>query len=570
MSPTPPKALDDTSAQVDSLAHDVWETGLDESPLSATFLGDPRGADRLDERGPAARARREAQAKGFQQWLQALPLLPATTEAGLTQRVLARSLADSIEEFRHHLWQIEVDQLFGPHLLLAQVLSIQPVTTPKEAEDVAKRIEATPELFAQWQGDLEEGLAAGRLAPKIAVERVIGQLEAMSTTPSNASPYASPIARLPATWSAADRERATARIHAAIDVAAKPALARLLGFLKARVLPTARTKPGVCHVPGGEAAYAWRVRSQTTTDLSPQAIHAIGLEELDKNRREILEIARAEGHTGDMTSYLVKLAADPRFRLTTREQILERYRVACARMNARLPEVFGLLPRRAFVVKPIEAYAEKDAPAAYYQPGPESRPADPGIFYANTRDPESWPTYDFENLCFHEAVPGHHLQISVAQETAGLPALRRHGGFTAYLEGWAHYTERLADEMGMYSTPYDRVGMLTAQSWRAARLVVDTGLHALGWSREQAVELLDSIRGGSPGDVRNEVDRYIVWPGQALAYKIGSRTITEIRERTKRRLGARFSLSGFHDEVLRHGALPLALLGEVVDRWPGA
>ena len=564
-----PAAQGDAAAQLEALAHDVWEFGLEESPISATFLGDPRGNARLDERGPAARARREAQARAFQRRLETLPALPSTSEAGLTQRVLARNLADAVEENRHHLWQLDVDQLFGPHLILAQALTIQPVATPKEAEDVARRVEASRECFAQWQGDLEEGLAAGRLPARIGVERVISQLEGLSTTPAAASPYAMPVKRLPAAWSAPDRERAAARIHAAVESAAKPAAGRLLEFLKERVLPSARTQPGLCHVPGGEAAYAWRVRSQTTTDLSPKAIHAIGLEELEKNRREILTIAHAEGHAGDVPSFLAKLAADPRLRLSTREQILERYRAICARMNARLPEIFGRLPQRAYVVKPIEAYAEKDAPAAYYQPGPESRPADPGIFYANTRDPESWPTYDFEALCFHEAVPGHHLQISVAQETPGLPALRRHGGFTAYLEGWAHYTERLADELGLYSTPYDRVGMLSGQAWRAARLVVDTGLHALGWSRDEAIELMDSIRGGSPGDVRNEVDRYIVWPGQALAYKIGSRTITELRERTQRRLGARFALAGFHDEVLRHGALPLALLGEVVDRWQG-
>ncbi len=567
--PVPPTAPGDTAAQVDALAHDVWEVSLDESPISATFLGDPRGNAKLDERGPAARSRREAQARAFQGRLAALPLLPTTSEAGLTQRVLARTLADSIEENRHHLWQLDVDQIFGPHLVLAQVLGQQPIATPKDAEDVARRIEASRESFAQWQGDVEEGLAAGRLPARIAVERVLPQLENLSTTPAAASPYALPVTRLPATWSASDRERAAARIHAAVESTAKPAAARLLAFLKERVLPNARTQPGLCHVPGGEAAYAWRVRAQTTTDLSPQAIHAIGLEELEENRREILTIARADGHTGDVPSFLAKLAADTRLRLATREQILERYRAICARMNARLPEIFGRLPQRAYVVKPMEAYLEKDGTAAFYLQGPESRPADPGIFYANTRDPESWPTYDFEALCFHEAVPGHHLQIAVAQETPGLPALRRHGGFNAYLEGWAHYTERLADELGMYSTPYDRVGMLSAQAWRAGRLVVDTGLHALGWSREEAIELMDSIRGGSSSDVRNEVDRYIIWPGQALAYKIGSRTITEMRERTRSRLGARFTLAGFHDEVLGHGALPLALLGEVVDRWQG-
>jgi uncharacterized protein (DUF885 family) len=564
--PPAPAQAQAHAAQVDALAHDVWEFGLDESPVSATFLGDPRGADRLDERGPAARARREKRLRELQQRLHAIPELPTTEEAGLTQRVLARSLADGIEEYRHHLWQIDVDQLFGPHLILAQVLAMQPIATPKDAHDVAARIRALEPCFAGWQGDLDEGLAAGRVPPRIAVERVLAQLAGLAEKPPEASPYAAPVRRLPATWSSADRHEASARIHDAIAEVARPACLKLHDSIEQRVLPRARTAPGLCHVPGGDAAYRWRVRSQTTTDLTPQQIHEIGREELEKNTREIQEIARSEGLPGDVPTFLTRIAADPRFRLATREQILERYRAICARMQARLPEWFGLLPKRHFEVKPIEAYAEKDAPAAYYQPGPEGR-EDPGVFYANTRDPQSWPTYDFEALCFHEAVPGHHLQIAIAQELPGLPAVRRHGGFNAYMEGWAHYTERFADEVGMYSSAFDRVGMLTAQGWRAARLVVDTGLHALGWTREQAIELMDQIRGGSPGDVRNEVDRYIVWPGQALSYKIGSRSITEIRTRTQARLGARFDLRGFHDEVLRHGALPLALLGEVLDRW---
>jgi uncharacterized protein (DUF885 family) len=260
--PVPPAASGATAAQVDALAHDVWELSLDESPISATFVGDPRGSDRLDERGPAARTRREAQARAFERRLEALPLLPATSEAGLTQRVLARNLADAVEENRHHLWQIEMDQLFGPHLLLAQLLTLQPVTTPKDAEDVARRIEASRELFAQWQGDLEEGLAAGRLAPRIAVERVIGQLEGLSTTPRRPRPTPC-------------RSRASRR-RSAPTVSAR--LAHPRGHRRRRrpwpacspsaraVLP-ARTQPGLCHVPGA-GRLRWRVRNQTTTDLT--------------------------------------------------------------------------------------------------------------------------------------------------------------------------------------------------------------------------------------------------------------------------------------------------------------
>lgn len=566
--PAPSRSTADavTAAAVERLAEDVWQWGLAESPVSCTYLGDHRADDRLDDHSRAARERRARAVAGFSERLAALPLLPATSSAGLTQRVLRRTLDDHAAEQVHRLWEQDVDQLFGLHLTLANLMAMQPVGTPAAVDALVARLADAPRAFADWAHDLEDGLAAGRTPPEVAVERTLTQLTAMAAAPAATSPYAAAVARLPAGWSSGDRERATARIHAAVDQHVRPAVARLRDLLATAVRPRARRQPGLGSIPGGAAAYAWRVRSMTTTDLTPERIHAIGREELETNRREILEIARAEGHTGDMRSFLDRMLADRRFRLATREEILERYRTICARMDARLPELFGRLPRTPYEIRPIEAWRENDAPAAFYQPPPLDGSRG-GIFYANTRNPDTWPTYEFEALCFHEAVPGHHLQLALAQETPGLPPLRRHGGFTAYLEGWAHYTERLADEVGMYSTPYDRVGMLTAQAWRAARLVVDTGLHALGWSREQAVQLLEGVRAGSKGDVENEVDRYIVWPGQALAYKIGSRTITELRARAQTRLGARFRLKDFHDEVLRHGALPLAQLSEVLDAW---
>lgn len=571
MSTNAPKAATNPgpAAAVDALAEDLWQFSLDESPITATYYGHRPGHGRLDERGPVARSRRSARLTAFAARLKALPPVPPDSEAALTRRVLERHVAEGLEEERHAAWEHDVDQIFGLHLAVPNVLALQPVETAEDVDAVVNRLLAVPEAFRQWERDLKDGLASGRVPPLVAVERVVKQLEGLAGAPAERSPYAVAATRLPHGGRPADRERATTRIHDAVERAARPALARLHVFFRDEVRPRARTTPGLSATPGGKAAYAFRVRQHTTTDLTPEAIHAIGLEELEGNRREMLEVARSLGHRGDLRSFLDTMAQDPRFRLATREQILERYRAICARMDAKLPTLFGRLPRTPYAVQPIEAYREKDSPAAFYQPPPDDGSRG-GIYYANTRDPDTWPTYDFECLCFHEAVPGHHLQIALAHELTGLPALRRHGGFNAYLEGWAHYTERLADEVGMYSTPYDRIGMFSAQAWRAARLVVDTGMHALGWTRQQAVDLLASIRVGPGSDVANEVDRYIVWPGQALAYKIGSRTITRLRERTKRRLGARFSLSGFHDEVLRHGALPLALLEEVVDRWNGA
>jgi uncharacterized protein (DUF885 family) len=559
----------DGSAALEALAEEYWQFGLEESPITATFMGDRRGNGRLDERGPAARARRHARMLGFAARLEALPPVPPDGEPALTRQVLERNLADAVEEQRHHAWEHDVDQIFGLHLVVANVLSLQRLETPKDVDDVVQRLQAVPEVFLQWEGDLRDGLTSGRVPPLVAVDRVIGQLAALASAPAATSAYAEPATRLPAAWKAAEREQAAQRIRTTMEQAARPALTRMHAFFREHLRPRARTVPGLSTLPAGKDAYAFRVRQHTTTDLTPERIHAIGQEELDGNRREMLEVARSLGHKGDLRSFLDGMHADRRFRLATREQILERYRAICARMDARLPQLFGRLPKTPYEVRAIESYREKDSTAAFYQPPPEDGTRG-GIYYANTHDPASWPTYEFEPLCFHEAVPGHHLQIALAQETPGLPSIRRHGGFNAYLEGWAHYTERLADEVGMYSTPYDRVGMLSAQAWRAARLVVDTGLHALGWSRAQAVEVLSSIRAGAQSDVENEVDRYTIWPGQALAYKIGSRTITALREKTRARLGARFSLAGFHDEVLRHGALPLSVLETIVGRWNGA
>jgi uncharacterized protein (DUF885 family) len=348
----------------------------------------------------------------------------------------------------------------------------------------------------------------------------------------------------------------------------KPAYAEYLEFLEKELLPVSRTEVGIWSIPGGEAAYAHRVRRMTTTDLTPDEIHRIGQEELSLNEREMLEIARGQGHEGDLRSFLDAMRDDPRFRLATREEILDRYRAICAHMDEALPRVFRRLPRIGYEIRAVEPFREKDCPAAFYQRPPEDG-SRKGIFYANTNDPSSWPTYDFEALCYHEAVPGHHLQIALAQEIGGLPRIRRYGGFTAYIEGWAHYTERLADEVGMYDTEYDRMGMLSAQAWRAVRLVVDTGMHHLRWTRDRAMEVMRSIRAGPESDVANEVDRYVVWPGQALAYKVGSRTITSIRASCRQRLGEAFDLAAFHDEVLRHGALPLSLLEEVMAAWDG-
>jgi uncharacterized protein (DUF885 family) len=561
-------AAEDASSRLATLCDEVWRWRLEESPTSATYLG-VGTHDRLDERGPEARARRERALGGYLRRLEAVSPDALRGEDRITRSILLRTLSEDLESYRHRGWEWDLDQLQGPHVAVQDLLNVQPLSEPAHVDALLARYAQVPSLFAAWTGDLRDGLASGRVAPQTSFHRVRGQVAAFVQTPPAKTSFATVVERLPASWPQAERRRAKARILEAVERDVVPAYRALQGFLDADYAGRAREEVGVWSIPGGAEAYAFLVRQSTTTHRTPEALHELGKAELEKNRAEMLAIARADGHGGDLRSYFDRLAKEPRFRLGTRDEVLGRYREVCARMDARLPEAFGLLPRTGYVVRPIEAYREKDAPAAYYLP-PADDGSRPGTFYANTRDPSSWPTYEMEALCFHEAVPGHHLQIAIAVERKDLPALRRHALFTAYVEGWAHYAELLADEMGAYSSSHDRLGYLAGQAWRAARLVVDTGMHALRWTREKALALLREIRGGPESDAENEIDRYVIWPGQALAYKVGQRTILDARDRARRRLGAAFTLAGFHDEVLRHGALPLSLLEDLLHSWSPA
>jgi uncharacterized protein (DUF885 family) len=553
-------------AAVRRLAEDVWDAAMREAPSWATFIGDRRHETRLEERGPAARERRASEGKALLARVKKIPARGLQGEDAITHAVLRRVLAENLEVLDHHGWEWECNPLNGLHVELQDLLAFHPRHDRKGVESLLARYEAVPAAFLQWKGDLRDGLRSGRVMPRVAYDRVVAQFRTFLEAKPGATTFDRATATLPRTVPAAARKRLAAALRDAARRLVVPAYRDFAAFLETEYAGKARAEVGVHAIPGGRAAYAFLVRAHTTTDLDPDAIHRIGLEELARNEAEMLAIARKGGHAGDLRSYLDGLMADQRFRLKSRAQLLARYNAILRRMDAALPRAFRLLPRTPYRVEAMPAYKEKDAPAAYYYP-PSNDGRRPGIFFANLHDPPSWPTYDMEALSFHEAVPGHHLQIAVALEQRRLPAIRRHSLHTAYVEGWAHYTERLADEMGMYTADEDRVGMLAAQAWRAARLVVDTGMHHLGWPRERAVEVLRRIKTGPEQETGNEIDRYVVWPGQALAYKIGHRRIVELREAARASLGERFDLRDFHDEVLRHGALPLSVLGEVVGRW---
>ncbi len=554
------------SERLSTLCRDYYEAWLRNSPTWATYLGDRRYDDRLPSIGAAARADQAAERAGFAQRAAALDESGLSPAERVTLDILRRTLALHEEEESHRLFEWNVDQMFGPQVWFFEVLNSHPLKTEKNFEDLASRMEAFPGHLEHYVADLKAGLASGRVAPRIAVERVIAQLRAIAATTPETSPLAAAEASLPAGFPAESRARLADRLRRGIGEAVLPAYRRWLAFMEQEYLPASRTAVGLSALPGGAEAYRFLIRKHTTTALTAEDLHRIGQEELAGIHAETAEVARRMGFDGGPLEFLAHLRATKSNFATSREALLEGYRAILAEADAKLPQWFGRLPKARCEVKAIEEYREKDSVAAFYYEPPEDG-SRPGFFYANTYDPPSRPLYNMRALTIHEAVPGHHLQIALAKELTDLPDFRRHAGFTAFVEGWALYAERLADEMGLYPDDLSRAGMLTYQAWRASRLVVDTGIHALGWDRAKAIEFMTRNVALSDTEIANEVDRYIIWPGQALAYKVGQREIERLRQHAQERLGSRFDVRRFHDAVLRNGAVPLATLEAIVQDW---
>jgi len=399
----------------------------------------------------------------------------------------------------------------------------------------------------QYLDNLRAGVRDGRVAMRVAVERVIGQLKGLLGTPEEKSPFAAKPELVPS-----------------IRESVYPAFRKMLAYLEGEYLATSRAKDvGLWALPGGQEAYRFRIRLHTTTDLTAEEIHRIGLEELRSIQAEMRTIAK-----GDLRPFMDRLKKDPKNFFASREELIDSARRELAKATAKLPAWFKRLPKNECEVKAIEAYRERDCVAAFYYQ-PDEKLTRKGIFYANTFDATSRPRFNMPALAIHEAVPGHHLQIALALEIEGLPRFRRQAGFTAFVEGWGLYSERLGDEMGLYEDDLSRFGMLTYQAWRACRLVVDTGLHAMKWTRQQAIDFFMENVALTETEVLNEVDRYIIWPGQALAYMVGKREILALREEARKAMGPRFDIKDFHDVVLRNGAIPLTTLRRLVCGWAG-
>ncbi|HYL41498.1 MAG TPA: DUF885 domain-containing protein, partial [Candidatus Binatus sp.] len=444
----------------------------------------------------------------------------------------------------------------------------QAISSPTDGAALAARWRAIGPHVDDMIANLRRAAAEGRIAPRAPVERTLDILEHLEATPIESWKLASPAQAPHEDWSASEREAVREAVLTAISEVAGPAFQRYRQVLRSEILPLARPndRPGLVHIPGGLDAYGQLIRVHTTLDLAPEAIHQTGLREIERIDAEFVALGGSLLGTRDLGSTLAALRDDPALRFSSSKEVFSAAQRSLARASAAIPDWFGRLPRAACDVVAIPSHAEAHQTIAYYS-WPAIDGSRPGRYYINLYQPTTRPRYEAEALAFHEAVPGHHLQIAIAQELEGLPAFQRNLGSTAFTEGWGLYAERLSDEMGLYSGDLDRFGILSFDAWRAGRLVVDTGMHALGWSRDRAIRYLEDHTALGRNNIENEVDRYVVWPGQALAYKIGQLEILRLRSLARERLGAAFDVRAFHDAALGSGAVSLPTLGQIVERW---
>jgi uncharacterized protein (DUF885 family) len=548
------------TAELDRLAEEYWDATLAADPAQGTAIGDHRYGDRLSDISPAGRA---ALAQRFTEIQAAVAALPAEAEpeAGLTQAVLRHAVAARLALLAADPYAYTVDAMNGCQTAFLNIPSYQPLRDVADGESMLARWWAMGPWVDQQVAQLRRGVAEGRTPVASSVRRVIAQLDELLARPLEDWPLLAPLRAEHAGWSDGAWRAFEVALVGAVRDGLRPAFARYRAYLAEEALAGARDEAhvGICHLPGGVETYASLARAHTTTDLSPQEIHDIGLAEIARIDAEIVELGGRVLGTADLAGTLARLRGDPSVHFETAEEIVAVAEGSLARAVAAIPQWFGRLPRARCEVVRMQPHEEQHSTIAYYREPPEDA-SRPGRYYINTYAPQTRPRYEAEALAFHEAVPGHHLQVAIGQELEQLPAFRRHGETTAFVEGWGLYAERLSDEMGLYSADLDRIGMLSYDAWRASRLVVDTGMHALAWSRGQAIEFMTAHTALAPNNIANEVDRYIGWPGQALAYKIGQLEIRRLRSEAESALGASFDLRRFHDAVLDHGALPLSVL----------
>ena len=559
------------AAAGDVLAHlcdDYWQGTLRANPTMATSLGDHHFDALLEDISPAGAEQERRRLEGLRAQLGTVGEAELSPADRVTRTALMLELENGLDNLACHAEDWVVDPLGGPQVSFMNLPDITVIVTPQHAADYVLRCRAMGPYLDQHIANLRRGLSTGRVAAHDQVRKVLEEVEALLAQPVETWALMSPLAAAHGDWPAGAAATFRRDLTAAVREVVKPAFTRYRDVLRASIMAAARppAKAGLSFLPGGADDYRRQIHIQTSLDLTPDSLHQLGLEQVARFRHDLSELGQKALGTGDIATIQKRLRADTAMHFRTAAEVEAKAGDALARARAAIPNWFGILPKASCQVKVMGLYEAPNSTVAYYRE-PAEDGSRPGYYMINTYQPTTRPRYEAEALAFHESIPGHHLQIAIAQELTGLPEFRKHQGTTAFVEGWGLYGERLADEMGLYTSDLDRIGMLSYDAWRACRLVVDTGLHAMGWSRQQAIDYMKENSVLAENNIVNEVDRYLSWPGQALAYKVGQLEILKLRDEGRRRLGARFDIKGFHDAVLRNGAVPLPVLREQVEAY---
>jgi uncharacterized protein (DUF885 family) len=550
---------------LNALLDEQWQYTMREAPEFATIIGDLRYNDKVSDFSLAHIAQQSKDAEAFLKRFEAIDTTGFPEQEALNKQLMVRNLKQDLEQTRLKLYLMPEDQFGGWHLGLPQFVSIVPLDTTKHYEDYIARLHQVPRAADQIIAILEEGKREKLMPPKYLLAEVVTQIRSIAKPAGEASVFGTPATKFPDTVPVADRPRLHDAVIKAVDTEVRPAYMKLGDYIEKDYAPYGRTEPGVWSLPNGDAIYRFDIAQQTTTSMDPEAIHELGLKEVERIHAEMLAIAKSQGFA-DRKSFQASLKTNPKLIPTSREDILNTYRGYIAGMQPELPKLFGLLPKTKVEVRAVQEYREQGAAAAEYQQGTPDG-SRPGIVYVNTGDFAHRSKLSDESTSYHEAIPGHHMQISIAQTLPGLPPFRQQGGYTAYVEGWALYSEQLGKDIGFYKDPISDYGRLSDELLRACRLVLDTGVHYKHWTREQMVTYFRENSNEDEPDVQAETDRYIVMPGQALAYKLGQLKILELRARAQKELGAQYDIRAFHDEILDGGALPLDVLDARTTAW---
>jgi uncharacterized protein (DUF885 family) len=478
---------------------------------------------------------------------------------------MIRKLKQEIEGTQFKPWEMPVNQMDGLHLSLVDMVTLTPFNDLRDYENYLSRLRQIPRAFDQVTTNMRQGMKDGLMPPRYLLEKVTVEAQEIADKKSAVSPFAAPTEKFPQAVSATDQQRLRRAILAAIDDGIIPSYRKFATFVREEYAPHGRSEPGVWALPDGAARYRYEIRRLTTTDLTAEQIHEIGVKQLTETETEMIALANQLGFK-DLASLNDHIKKDRQFYATTGQQVFDLYSKYARQMEAQLPKLFGRLPKNQLIVVPMDAFRSKNAVPADYTPGAQDG-SRPGRINVNEWDPAHRLTLNIEAIAYHEGVPGHHLQISIGQELADLPSFRKNGDYTAFIEGWALYSERLGKEIGFYQDPYSNYGRLENEMWRDIRLVIDTGVHDKHWSRDKMVEYFHRYTAMDEPNVQSEVDRYIAWPAQALAYKLGQLEILKLREEARQKLGDKFDLRAFHDEVVGSGPLPLDVLHSEVESW---